>query len=109
MVFFWSIVIFIICCYVDENNCIPGRCSHASCCDRRQKFRSQVGTGCTGQGFIAEISGETRWKKKKERLPTALGLEGSSLSRQPLEILALNQPNLGNLIVQKGNHMLGEK
>lgn len=48
-------------------------------------------------------------EKKKERLPTALGLEGSSLSRQPLEILALNQPNLGNLIVQKGNHMLGEK
>lgn len=34
-------------------------------------------------------------------LQTALGLEGSRLSRQPLKILVLNQPNLGNLIVQK--------
>lgn len=56
-----------ICCYVDDGNCAPGRCSHASCSDRKQKFSSQVGTGCPGQGFSAEISGEMRWNRKKKK------------------------------------------
>lgn len=82
-----------------------------ACLLLRQKAKVQQPgrTGGPGQGFIAEISGEMRWKRKNRRLQTALGLEGSGLSRQPLKILALKQPNLGNLIVQKGNQMLGEK
>lgn len=78
---------------------------------QEQKFSSQVGPGCLGLGLLPRLlwRDEVEKLKKKRRFQTWLGFEGSAPSHQAQQIPALQQPNLGNLIVQKGNQMLGEK
>lgn len=47
---------------------------------KRQKVSNQVGTGCPGQGFIAEISGEMRWGRENKAVPHSSGaFEGFGL------------------------------